>query len=57
MRAIRYQLESNLKQTLSDHDPVLAFIPQFAGDVIHKGRRRRKDGETSFEKEKGKKWL
>ena len=33
MRAIRYQLESNLGQTLSDHDPALAFIPQSAGDV------------------------
>ena len=26
MRAIRYQLEVNLGQALSDHDPVLVFI-------------------------------
>ena len=57
MRAIRYQLEINLGQALSDHDPVLAWIPQFAGDVLHKGRRHRKDGKTSYEKENGKRWL
>ena len=48
---------ANLKQTVSGHGPVLAWIPQFAGDVIHKGRRHRKDGKTSYEKENGKRWL
>ena len=57
MRAIRYQLEINLGQALSDHDPVLAWIPQSVGDVIHEGRRHRKDGKTSYQKENGKRWL
>ena len=28
-----------------------------SGDVLHKGRKHRKDGKTFFEKETGKKWL
>ena len=39
MRAIRYQLKCNLGQALSDSDPISAWIPHFAGDVIYKGRR------------------
>lgn len=57
MRAIRYQLETSLKTTLPDHDPALARIPQFAGGVIHMGRRHRTGGKTSCEKENGKTWL
>ena len=52
MRAIRYQLELNLGFELEDSDPVLAWIPQFAGDVLCKGRKHRRAGKTSHEKRK-----
>lgn len=53
----RYQLELNLGLELDNKDPVLPWIPQFSGHVLRKGRKHRKDGKTSFEKETGKIWL
>ena len=57
MRAIRYQLELNLGMQLDEKDPVLSWIPQFSGDVLHKGRKHRKGGKTSWAKETSKRLL
>ena len=60
MRAIRAQLEQKLKQHngdfqgLDEKDPILTWIPTFAGDVIARCRSGA-DGKTPWEREAGKK--
>ena len=61
MRAIRAQLEAKLRQYnadfkgLDEKDPILTWIPTFAGDVIARYRRGT-DGKTFLEGETCRKW-
>ena len=55
MRALRLSLESKLGVRLSDRDPLLFWMPSFAGDAIA-CHRRGKDGKTAYERETGRKW-
>ena len=55
MRAIRLQLETRLGQALAGDDPILTWIPTFAGDVISRYRKG-PDGKTPLERETGRKW-
>ena len=54
-RSVRLALESKLKMTLEQTDPVLQWIPHFAGQlltIVQKGP----DGKTAWERETGRKW-
>ena len=55
MRAIRLSLEGKLGMKLNDNDPILMWIPTFAGDAISRHRKGR-DGKTPWERETGRKW-
>lgn len=55
MRAVRMHLESRLGRALSEEDPLLMWIPTFAGDCIA-FHRRGADGKTPWERETGRKW-
>ena len=55
MRAIRFALEQKLQKKLSEKDPILSWIPTFAGDVLARYRRG-KDGKTAWERETGRRW-
>ena len=55
MRAVRMQLERNLGFKLEETDPILSWMPTFAGDVIS-GHCRGQDGKTPYERECGRKW-
>lgn len=55
MRAIRMNLENRLGKELSEDDPLLTWIPTFAGDCIA-FHRRGDDGKTPWERETGAKW-
>ena len=48
-------LESKLKRTLEQTDPVLQWIPHFVGQLLTCVRKR-PDGETAWEREAGRKW-
>ncbi|CAE7484287.1 unnamed protein product, partial [Symbiodinium sp. CCMP2456] len=55
MRAVRMSLEGRLGRALADDDPLLMWIPTFAGDCIA-FHRRGADGKTPWERETGRKW-
>ena len=55
MRAMRLALENNLGTTLDAKDPVLAWMPAFAADVISRYRRG-SDGKTGWQRESGRQW-
>ena len=55
MRAMRLALESKLGKALDAKDPVLAWMPSFAADVLSRYRRGR-DGKTAWQRETGKQW-
>ena len=55
MRAIRMNLESRVGKPLAEDDPLLMWIPTFAGDCIA-FHRRGLDGKTPWERETGRKW-
>ena len=55
MRATRFRLESRLGRQLAHDDPILRWIPTFAGDTIARFRRA-PDGKTPWEREQGRKW-
>ena len=55
MRTIRIGLERRLGKVLAETDPILAWLPTFAGDAVS-AFRKMKDGKTRYEKETGKKW-
>ena len=50
MRATRFALESRLIRQLTHDDPILTWIPTFAGDTIARFRKG-PDGKTSWERE------
>ena len=54
MRAVRMSLEGRLGRALADDDPLLMWIPTFAGDCIA-FHRRGADGKTPWERETGRK--
>ena len=55
MRATRFALESRLERPLAHDDPILTWIPTFAGDTIARFRKG-PDGKTAWEREQGRKW-
>ena len=55
MRATRFGLESRLGRQLAQDDPILVWIPTFAGDTIARFRKG-PDGKTPWEREQGRKW-
>ena len=55
MRALRLALEKRIGKALSEEDPILTWIPTFAGDVIARYRRG-SDGKTPWQRETGRKW-
>ena len=55
MRATRFALESRLGLPLAHDDPILTWIPTFAGDTIARFRKG-PDGKTAWEREQGIKW-
>ena len=55
MRAVRMSLEQRLGRVLAEDDPLLMWIPTFAGDCIA-FHRRGSDGKTPWERETGRKW-
>ena len=55
MRAIRFSLEEKLGIMLASDDPVLSWIPTFAGDTIAHYRKGA-DGKTPHERETARKW-
>ena len=55
MRATRFALESRLGRPLAHDDPILTWIPPFAGDTIARFRKG-PDGKTAWEREQGRKW-
>ena len=55
MRATRFGLESRLGRLLAHDDPILMWIPTFAGDTIARIRKG-SDGKTPWEREQGRKW-
>ena len=57
MRATRFGLESRLGRQLAHDDPILMWIPTFAGDTIARFRKG-PDGKTPWEREReqGRKW-
>ena len=55
MRATRFALESRLGLQLAHDDPILTWIPTFAGDTIARFRTG-PDGKTLWEREQGRKW-
>eukprot|EP00971_Amphidinium_carterae_P295244 5863306-Amphidinium_carterae.1 len=55
MRTTRLALEARLGRQLAEDDPVLAWIPTFAGDVIARFRRGA-DGKTPWQRECGRRW-
>ena len=55
MRAIRFSLEAKLGRSLRADDPILTWIPGFAGDVIARFRKG-PDGKTPWERECGRRW-
>ena len=55
MRAVRLALETNLGRKLEPKDPVLAWMPSFAADVISR-HRLGSDGKTAWSRETGRKF-
>ena len=55
IRAGKYALEAKLGQQLKDDDPVLAWLPRHAGDLICRYRRGL-DGKTPEQRRTGKQW-
>ena len=55
MRATRFALESRLGRQLAHDDPILTWIPTFAGDTIARFRKGR-HGKIPWEREPGPKW-
>ena len=55
MRAMRFALESRLGRQLAHDDPILTWIPTFAGDLIARFRQFL-DGKTRWERVQGRKW-
>ena len=55
MRARRFALERMLGRQLPQDDPLLTWIPTFAGDTIARFRKG-PDGKTPWEREQGGKW-
>ena len=55
MRSIRLALEQRIGQVLGERDPILAWIPKFAGDVLAHYRRG-SDGKTPWQRETGRRW-
>ena len=55
MRAARFGLESSLGRQLAHDDPILTWIPTFAGDTITRFRKG-PDGKMPWEREQGRKW-
>ena len=55
MRADRMQYERRLGIVLAKDDPILSWIPTFAGGVISLYGRGA-DGKTPWEREAGRKW-
>ena len=55
MRATRFALERRLGRQLAHDDPILTWIPTFAGDTIARFRKG-PDGKTPGEREQGRKW-
>ena len=53
MRATRFALESRLGRQLAHDDPILTWIPTFAGDTIARFRKG-PDGKTPWEREQGR---
>ena len=54
-RALKYALESKLGRELRDDDPVLAWLPRHAGDLISRYRRG-DDGKTPEQRRTGRQW-
>ena len=50
MKATRFGLESRLGRQLAHDDPILMWIPTFAGDTIARFRKG-PDGKTPWERE------
>ena len=55
IRTTRSALESRLGRQLAHDDPILTWIPTFAGDTIARFRKG-PDGKTPWEREQGRKW-
>ena len=55
MRATRFALESTLGRQLPHDDPILMWLPTFAGDTVARFRKG-PDGMTPWEREQGRKW-
>ena len=53
MRATRFGLESRLGRQLAHDDPMLMWIPTFAGDTIARFRKG-SDGKTPWERARQK---
>ena len=55
VRVLKISLESKLGLQLKDDDPVLAWMPRHAGDLINRYRRG-EDGKTPEQRRTGKQW-
>ena len=55
MRATRFGLESRLGRQFAHEDPILMWIPTFAGDTIARFKKG-PDGKAPWEREQGRKW-
>ena len=55
MRSIRLALESRLGRRLDPKDPVMTWMPAFAGDVLTRYRRGNA-GKTAWHRETGRQW-
>ena len=54
-RVLKYALESKLGRQLKDDDPMLAWVPRHAADLICRYRRG-EDGKTPEQRRTGKQW-